>query len=353
VRPSFRLGAAALVTALLSACSAPSNNTEAPASMPPATMSPPLAMCDRDSAYTCPANVLQVGPHAVRCRQPYRDALSPASYSVSDLGEPGVPQLTTQQVALIRLIGKYVHSDTIRFAIVQPVPYIGSFFVFDAKYGPCPSGVEYWVLNDGHKASNLYYDPRTGHEFAGPGDVAPSPGPWCKPRAGVEPCFLVNSYERETVAHPIPIARNCGNPPRCTPEVPVGRYGIACIPFEGPSPPGTASFSVADAGKQGVVKLSPSQFRLVRLMQHFIRSSTLRFAVGPFGPWGRPALIVFDATEGPCYAGALGYFVLNDADGNTFYQPGEAADHIHAGPGDIRASPGPWCRRRLGVAPCD
>ena len=238
---SLRIRGAALGIVLLSACSTPSNNSAAPPSMPPATISPALAMCDRNSPDTCPANVLRVGAHAVRCREPYRDALSPASFSVSDIGKPGVPRLTARQVALIHLIKKYVRSGTIRFAIVQPVPYIGSFFVFDAKYGPCPSAyVEYWVLNDGYRFSNVYYEPRTGHEFTGPGDVAPSPGPWCKPRPHVEPCFLANRHEDETPAHPIPIARNCGNPPRCTPEISIGKYGIACIPFEGPSPPGTA-----------------------------------------------------------------------------------------------------------------
>ena len=350
-----KLSAGLLSLVFIVACSQAAENaspTNIPPSVPAQYIGAPHATCDHDSPDTCSADVVQMNPRAVRCREPFRYALSPANFSISDIGKAGVPSLTPAQISLVRLIRKYVQSDTIRFAIVRPMPLIGSFLVFDAKYGPCPASfVEYWIMNNGYAASNGYYFPRTGDISAGPPDVAPSPGPWCKRRANVEPCFLVNYHDQQRVAHSIPIQHNCGNPPRCVPEVPIGRYGWTCIPFEYSSQLGAPSYDIADAGKLGVPKLSRGQLMLIRLIRHYKQSNMLRFAVGPFGPGKRRALIVFDATEGPCYGGAPGYLILNDKSRNGYYQPGEAADDIHAAP--FLTKVGPWCRPRRGVAPCD
>jgi hypothetical protein len=163
--------------------------------------------CDRNGPETCPADVVHVNSYKVRCRKSYGYGLSPASYSASDIGRPSVPRLTSEQVALIRLIGRYVRSGAIRFAFVDPIPFIGSFVIFDAKYGPCPSRfVKYWILNDGNTFSNAYYSPQSGGASPSSVDIAPSPGPWCRPRPNVEPCFSAGHHEPRPVAHPIPIA---------------------------------------------------------------------------------------------------------------------------------------------------
>ncbi len=153
----------------------------------------------------------------------------------------------------------------------------------------------------------------------------------------------------------MPALANCGDRmhPPCHPEVRVGKYGIGCKTVASRTTVGPASYNVSDIGKSGVPQLTPGRIALARRIQRYTGSRTLRFAIGPFGPWRRTAPIVFDATEGPCFDGAPGYLVLNDSDGNTFYEPGEAPGYIHPGPGDIRATPGPWCHHRTGVAPCD
>jgi len=158
----------------------------------------------------------------------------------------------------------------------------------------------------------------------------------------------------ESIPNPMPHIADCGIPnhPPCHPEVHVGQYGIGCKTYEKPTLVGPPSYSLSDIGRLGVPRLSREQVSLARQIQRYVRSRTLRFAiVGPIV--ARGAFLVFDAIEGPCFDGAPGYLLLNDSSGNSFYQPGEAPGYVHAGPGDVRATPGPWCRHRPGVAPCD
>ncbi|TAM77048.1 hypothetical protein EPN44_03910 [bacterium] len=58
----------------------------------------------------------------------------------------------------------------------------------------------------------------------------------------------------------------------------------------------------------------------------------------------RSEFIVFDATAGPCFDGAPGYRVLNASPPNAFYEPGEAPGFIHAVPGEVAPTAGPWMR---------
>lgn len=87
----------------------------------------------------------------------------PPSYLVSDLGEPGVPKLTSTQVHQLREISRYVHSATVRFQTVN-----GHFLVYNASLGPCMLAAPgYWVLNT--DACNLYFMP--ADEWEGPSAV--------------------------------------------------------------------------------------------------------------------------------------------------------------------------------------
>ena len=352
-----RLCAGVLMFTFFSACS-PSTKSESPAPMPSTIyVSPELPTCDPNGPETCQADVVHINSSVVVCRRSYGYGVSPPNYSIADIGKPGVQRLTAKQVSLVRLIKRYVRSNTIRFAFARTIPLIGSFVIFDAKYGSCPSPtVQYWILNDGYKPSNAYYSPRTGDVVPGPGDVAPSPGPWCKPHPAVQPCFLTNRREPQIAAQSIPNRMphivDCGIPdhPPCEPVVPVGRYGIACKTFDEPNRPVLPpSYKVTDIGKPGVILLPESMAALARRIQHFIHSSTLRFTI--IGP--PDDFVVFDASHGPCFGGAPGYLVLNDTSGITYYQPGEDPSSIHGIPGDITTpSPGPWCRPKTGVARC-
>ncbi|HLI95177.1 MAG TPA: hypothetical protein VKT72_03700 [Candidatus Baltobacteraceae bacterium] len=49
-----------------------------------------------------------------------------------DIGKTGVPALTDEERSVVRSIEHYVHSPTLRFALIYP-----HFMVFDATEGPC------------------------------------------------------------------------------------------------------------------------------------------------------------------------------------------------------------------------
>ncbi len=116
------------------------------------------------------------------------------------------------------------------------------------------------------------------------------------------------------------------------------RYGIGCL---GNVPPGTRphqrlppqSYAVADIGKPGFPVLGPSEAKMVHSIQRYVHSKTLRLAwLGSREPGVKGEFIVFDATDGPCSAGAYGYLVLN-GDCNEYYEPGESPYGTHPGPG--------------------
>ena len=120
-------------------------------------------------------------------------------------------------------------------------------------------------------------------------------------------------------------------------SVPVGRYGIGCRTVNAPNEIGPASYSVYDVGKTGVPSLNKKQLHIVNAIRHYLHSRTLRFA------FIYRRFIVFDATQGPCFEGAAGYWIMNDPSPNMYYQPGEAPGDIHAVPADDgKPTPGPW-----------
>ena len=122
----------------------------------------------------------------------------------------------------------------------------------------------------------------------------------------------------------------------------VGRYGIACRRMPGQS---YTSYAAMDAGKVGVPALSTSETILLRRIQHYERSNTLRFLVLPHKETGLRSLVgnfvVFDPEWGPCSNHF--YWVLNQRlPGNLWYAP----IYLTEGPFPMMGvvTPGPWLR---------
>ncbi len=125
-------------------------------------------------------------------------------------------------------------------------------------------------------------------------------------------------------------------------EIRVGRYGIACQRLPGQS---YTSYNAADVGKAGVPALTANQGALLRRIQHFEHSRTLRFVVRTNEKQRFYLLvddfIVFDPTEGPC--SAHWYWILNQRmPGNLYYAPTNAIEGPFPMMGVV--TPGPWLR---------
>lgn len=134
-------------------------------------------------------------------------------------------------------------------------------------------------------------------------------------------------------------ANDLSHPPPHS-EVRVGEYGIACLTVRQRTVPGETSYNVEDVGKRGVPALTWEQISTVRRIQRYVHSRTLRFTFVRVPPH----FIVFDATDGPCADVAPGYWVLNDPEPDSFYEPGESPGFVHLIPGEIAPTPGPWMR---------
>ena len=94
------------------------------------------------------------------------------------------------------------------------------------------------------------------------------------------------------------------------------------------------SYRAADIGKAGVPTPHTRDLRMLRRIQRYVHSKTLRFTdlAGEF--------LVYDAKDGPCIGSAPGYFVLNGAC-NEYYMPSSERDYTVAVPGCLDA-PRPW-----------
>ena len=92
------------------------------------------------------------------------------------------------------------------------------------------------------------------------------------------------------------------------------------------------SYLVSDIGKSGVPQLSVRERATIETIRRHLRSKTLRFA------WiehhtATSEFIVFDASDGPCTIGSLGYPVISGTC-NEYYKPGENPYETFAAPGD-------------------
>lgn len=124
--------------------------------------------------------------------------------------------------------------------------------------------------------------------------------------------------------------------PPAHPEVRVGTYGTACLTFRDRTHPSNVSYRAKDVGKTGVPRLTEAQITLLRRIQNYVHSETLRFA------FVRREFLVFDATDGPCADFAPGYWIMNSVD--LYFEPGEAPGSLGPGPTEVEHTPGPWMR---------
>ncbi len=104
-----------------------------------------------------------------------------------------------------------------------------------------------------------------------------------------------------------------------------------------PDSTGPASYQVSDISRPGVPGLTDADVLLIHRIEKYYPSNTLRFIILP-----RIGLLVFDARFGMCADFAPGYPALNRA--NTFYEPGEDPYAVHAVPGDVAPTLGPWMK---------
>ncbi len=101
------------------------------------------------------------------------------------------------------------------------------------------------------------------------------------------------------------------------------------------------SYSASDVGKQGVPKLSRRESKMLRRIEEYVHSATLRFA------FVNGSFVVYDAVAGPCSPQAPGYFDL--AGGcNEYYTPPLDVSATHAEPGCL-FPPRPWIAHDRGL----
>jgi hypothetical protein len=111
------------------------------------------------------------------------------------------------------------------------------------------------------------------------------------------------------------------------------RHGIRCTAWGQHPGPGQYSYSFLELGAPDVPKLSLHEADEIKSIEKRTKSKTIRFTILQL----RERLgvlrqfIIFDAVDGPCAVGAPGYIVLNDSNGNTYYQPGENPYQVHGG----------------------
>ena len=124
-------------------------------------------------------------------------------------------------------------------------------------------------------------------------------------------------------------------------EIDVG-YGIRCVANFDTSHmlhAAPITYAAADAGKPGVQKLTRSERTILRRIQHYVKSDTLR--IGWVDEASTPRhFIVFDASGGPCVIGTHAYHVLNGTC-NEFYGPADNPYGTEPAPDCFNTTP-PW-----------
>ena len=170
---SGRAGLAIALVAAIGCGHAGKTTVSAASTSAPVTSS---SRCDgfvpTSPGYSC---FQRVGEDGIRCsgyvapgHTPQPD-LAPVNYPVRDIGMPGVPTFSQDELATIDRISRAIKSEDLRFAFVPPERGVsGSLVVFDATAGPCDlSAPGYVVLNkrrwdlpaDRRYRYDLYYQP--------------------------------------------------------------------------------------------------------------------------------------------------------------------------------------------------
>jgi hypothetical protein len=100
------------------------------------------------------------------------------------------------------------------------------------------------------------------------------------------------------------------------------------------------SYAASDAGAAGVPPLTPSERATLHRIEHYVHSSTLRFAWVLWGGSKDRHFIVYDADSGLCVLANVPYKVLNGGC-NEFYGSGERPFGTQAAPDCFGTKP-PW-----------
>jgi hypothetical protein len=101
--------------------------------------------------------------------------VGPPSYSVYDIGKPGVPIPNTKDLDMIHAIMKYVHPSTLRFAYLETMMVVYDSYT---QGEVCSGGAPYFVLNGG--CNEFYADTDRPFNTIGGGDMGCTfaPRPW-------------------------------------------------------------------------------------------------------------------------------------------------------------------------------
>jgi len=259
--------------------------------LPACSKSPSAQSIVMQTSLPAVPTAVAVSQYGAGCRSAnYPDEVGPPSYNVAALGKPGVPGLTSDQLAMIRRIERYVHSRSLRFAFVLTEWGPHTFIVFDpGAAGPCTPGAR--VLN---LRGKQLYEPQIDPYTTVPDTptMPEIPKPWFSVAPG-------DFYQAPA-------------PTVWTIPVSVSRHGVGCKSTVYPYSVGPPSFSEADIGKPGVPHLSKDQLALVAQAQvrradaggKYVHPKTVRFAF-------LPGFVAFDANLGPCPPSGAGYWLLN------------------------------------------
>lgn len=100
-----------------------------------------------------------VGKYGVRCSgyvapgETPNAVPAPASYSVRDIGRPGVPALSTDEQRTVLTIERRIRSRALRFTNLP------EFVVFDATSGPCADFAPGYEVLNADQSHSVFYEP--------------------------------------------------------------------------------------------------------------------------------------------------------------------------------------------------
>lgn len=100
------------------------------------------------------------------------------------------------------------------------------------------------------------------------------------------------------------------------------------------------TYAAADVGKPGVPILTASERAVLRRIEHYVKSDTLRIGWIDYATTPRH-FIVFDASDGPCDIGTHAYKVLNGTC-NEDYGPADNPYATEPAPDCYGVTPYPW-----------
>jgi hypothetical protein len=104
------------------------------------------------------------------------------------------------------------------------------------------------------------------------------------------------------------------------------------------------TYAAADVGKPGVPKLTAQERAVLRRIERYVKSDTLRIAWVDYASTPRH-FIIYDADAGPCYTQTHAYAVLNGTC-NEGYGPADEPYETRPAPDCQGHTPYPWTTPR-------